>query len=78
MTVEDLAERVGVASGTVRRLEQGDPTVAIGIAFEAAVIVGVTLFDGDPSRRRLEAERVADRLALLPSAVRQRGSTHDF
>jgi len=78
MTVGDLAERVGVAEGTIRRLEQGDPNVALGIAFEAAVIAGVALFEEDEGRRRIEAERVADRLAVLPASVRRRASNHAF
>jgi transcriptional regulator with XRE-family HTH domain len=69
-TVEELAERVGVAHVTISKVERGDLTVALGTALEAAVIVGVVLFDSDPSRRAIEAGRVADRLALLPKAVR--------
>ncbi len=70
MTVAELAERVGVSVPTIRKVESGDPTVAIGTAFEAATIVGVVLFDGDPTRRVLEAGRVRDQLALLPQLVR--------
>ena len=48
--------------------------VAAAVTFlaspEAAAITGVTLFDPDPRRRSLEADRVADRLALLPRLVR--------
>lgn len=69
-TLQELAERVGVTPVTMRKVERGDPTVRLGIALEAAVLTGVPLFDEDPSRRRLEAARVADRLALLPKAVR--------
>ena len=75
-TVQELAERVGVTQVTVRKVERGDPTVRLGTAFEAAVLVGVPLYD-DPQRRALEVERVASRLAVLPAAVRRRVSLDD-
>ena len=76
-TVKDLAERVGVTEVTLRKVERGDPSVALGTAFEAATLVGVALFHEDPERRALEAGRVADRLALLPSAIRPRATIDD-
>jgi transcriptional regulator with XRE-family HTH domain len=69
-TLAELAARVGASVPTIRKVERGDPTVAIGVAFEAAAVLGVPLFDEDPARRRLEAARVRDRLAVLPQAVR--------
>jgi transcriptional regulator with XRE-family HTH domain len=77
-TVKDLAERVGVGEVTIRKVERGDPSVALGTALEAAVLVGVPLFGPDPERRALESERVASRLALLPSAVRPKPVDDDF
>lgn len=70
-TVAELAERVGVTETTMLKVEHGDPGVRLGIAFEAAALVGVPLFDEDPSRRALEAERVQDRLAVLPQKTRR-------
>ena len=67
----DLAERVGVSPTTIRKVEHGDPTVALGTAFEAATLVGVPLFHTERSRRALEAEYVAARLAVLPAAGRR-------
>ena len=69
-TVEQLAERVGVTHTTIRKVERGDLTVALGTAFEAAAVLGVTLFHEDEARRSLEAGRIADRLSVLPKAVR--------
>jgi transcriptional regulator with XRE-family HTH domain len=69
-TVAELAERVGVSHVTISKVERGDLTVGLGVAFEAAWVVGVPLFHEDPSRRALERERVADRLAVLPQVVR--------
>lgn len=55
----------------MRKIEQGDPNVGLGAAFEAAALTGVPLFDEDPSRLALEAARTADRLSVLPQAVRK-------
>jgi transcriptional regulator with XRE-family HTH domain len=70
-TVAELAERVGVSEATMLKVEHGDPGVRLGIALEAAALVGVPLFDEDGPRRALEAARIDDRLALLPQRVRQ-------
>jgi transcriptional regulator with XRE-family HTH domain len=70
-TLQELAERVGVTHVTMRKVERGDLTVGLGVAFEAAAIVGVPLFHEDRSRRALEADRVDDRLAVLPALVRK-------
>jgi transcriptional regulator with XRE-family HTH domain len=70
-TVEELADRVGVTHVTMRKVERGDLTVGLGVAFEAAAVVGVALFHEDSSHRSLEAGRVDDRLAVLPQLVRR-------
>ena len=70
-TVAELAERVGVSERTMRNIERGDPSVGLGITFEAAVLAGVDLFGPDPTRRRTEAARVQDRLAVLPTSIRR-------
>jgi transcriptional regulator with XRE-family HTH domain len=77
-TVEELAERVGVTHVTMRKVERGDLTVGLGVAFEAAAVLGVPLFHEDPARRTLEAGRVDDRLAVLPALVRKPTEVHDF
>ena len=77
-TIAELAERVGVSVVTIRKVERGDPTVALGTAFEAAALVGVALFHDDPQRRALDAEMAQSRLAVLPAAVRPRRVDDDF
>ena len=77
-TLADLAERVGVSTVTMRKVERGDPSVALGTAFEAAALVGVALFDEDPARRGLEGEVVRSRLAVLPATVRGAHVDDDF
>jgi transcriptional regulator with XRE-family HTH domain len=78
LTVSQFAERIGVSRVTVQKIERGDPTVALGTAFEAAVLLGVTLFHPDPDRRRLEAARLDDMLSLLPASVRVTQRDDDF
>ncbi|OKO83570.1 XRE family transcriptional regulator [Bradyrhizobium sp. NAS96.2] len=70
MTVATLAERAGVSRGLVQRIEAGDPGCAIGSVFEAAVIVGVQLFDAGPATMSREVETHRQKLALLPKAIR--------
>jgi hypothetical protein len=61
----------------MRKVERGDPTVGLGVAFEAATVTGVPLFHEDRSRRLLEAGRVEDRLAVLPQLVRRSSEVDD-
>ena len=74
----ELAERVGVSPTTIRKVERGDPTVALGTAFEAAALVGVALFHDERSRRAVEADYVAARLAVLPAMIRREPIDDDF
>lgn len=78
MTVEELAERVGVSAPTVRQIERGGPTVGAGVMFEAAVILGVPLFDEQPAAVGREARRVSTELALLPKRARKPAVNNDF
>ena len=78
MTINELAERASVAPNTIRKVEHGDPTVSLGVAFEIASLVGVPLFDESPARRRLERRLVDERLAVLPERVRPLEIDDDF
>ena len=71
---QELAERAGIARATLQKIEKGDPGCAIGLVFEVATLVGVRLFDADMPALARRHERLDDKLALLPKAVR-RGST---
>jgi DNA-binding XRE family transcriptional regulator len=75
-----LGERVGVSGPTITSLEKGSPAVAIGIAFEAATLLGIRLFGVEgPELSRL-ARQGRETLALLPSRVvaRQEPVDDDF
>jgi transcriptional regulator with XRE-family HTH domain len=71
-TIRELAERGGISANTLRRVENGDPTVSLGVAFDLATLVGVPLFYEDPGRLAVEAARSSERAQLLPSRVRRR------
>ncbi len=79
-TAGELAARANISAVTLRKVERGDPTVALGTALEVAVLVGVPLFGADPSELGRIAAREHDRLALLPERVRvgQREPDDDF
>lgn len=77
-TMEELAERVGIGVVTMRKIEQGDPSVGLGLTFEAASLTGVALFHEEASRFSLERARVEDRLALLPRRIRKLPVDDDF
>lgn len=69
-TAKDFAERVGVSVPTLRKVESGDPSVALGTYLEAAVLAGVPLFNVDAREMASVADRARTRLALLPDRVR--------
>ncbi|MCZ2818011.1 helix-turn-helix domain-containing protein [Modestobacter sp. VKM Ac-2984] len=73
----ELAERVGVALGTIRAVEKGAPSVTFGVAVEAATVLGIDLLGGPAAA----ATRAADNrrtLALLPQRVRAQAVDDDF
>jgi transcriptional regulator with XRE-family HTH domain len=71
-SAQELADRIGITRVTLSKIERGDPSVGLGVAFEAATLVGVPLFQEDPDRLRTDAARARDRLALLPQRIRAR------
>ncbi len=70
ITVADVAERAGVSRGLVHRIEKGEMGSSVGAAFEVAAIVGLRLFEAEPTTltRHLSMER--GKLALLPKSAR--------
>jgi transcriptional regulator with XRE-family HTH domain len=77
-TVRDLAERAGISPPTLLKVEHGDPTVALGTAFDLAVLTGVPLFFDDRSRLATEAVRQQERTALLAQRVRPSFEEPDY
>lgn len=68
MSQEELAQRLGVSRVTVRAIENGSASVAVGTVFEAAVTVGIPLLAED-SR---DLERVATSIAAITSVLPER------
>jgi transcriptional regulator with XRE-family HTH domain len=69
-TAEDLAQRAGISRSTLHAVERGAPTVAIGVVFEVAALLGMDLLGASPRELPALVERGRDRLALLPASVR--------
>ena len=68
-TEQDLAARAGISRGTLQKIEKGDPGCALGLVFEAAVLVGMELFEEGPPFSSLAAQTRAH-LTLLPRRIR--------
>lgn len=66
-----LAERAGISRATLQKIENGDMSCAIGLYFEVATIVGITLFEQDPSSLIKTIEQVKDKIALLPKRIKK-------
>ncbi|MEZ5380185.1 MAG: helix-turn-helix transcriptional regulator [Microthrixaceae bacterium] len=75
-TAADVAERAGISAPTLRRVERGDPGVAIGIVFEVASVLGVPLFGASGRELAELAARGERELALLPARIDE--PTSDF
>ncbi len=71
-TAANLAQRAGMSVVTLRKIERGDLSVAIGSVFEVATLLGVPLFTPDRRELRWALTHTEQRLALIPSRVRAR------
>ena len=80
LTAQDVADRAGITRYTLRKIENSDLTCEIGLVFEVATIVGVTLFDAEKSTITMHTKHVDDKLALLPKSTHKprRGVEDDF
>jgi len=70
-TVRELAERAGISTSTLLKIERGNPTVGLGVTFDVATLVGVPLFYEDRARLATETLHSRERAALLPQRVRR-------
>ncbi|MEG9862724.1 MAG: helix-turn-helix transcriptional regulator [Parvularculales bacterium] len=77
VTAQDLSERAGISRGLLRRIENGDPGCGIGVVFEVATLLGVTLFRPSHSDLRLMNKMLDEKLTLLPSRIRPRAAALD-
>lgn len=72
LTVAELAERAGVSRGLVHRIEQGEMSSSIGVAFELAAVLGLQLFDADLTALTQHLSTERSKLALLPHSARKK------
>lgn len=72
ITVEELCSRVGISKPTMIKILKGDPSVSIGLYFETAWVLGVTLFEPDENQFAIKRKTTAKVEALLPSRVRRK------
>ena len=73
----ELAERCNTTRATVRKVEQGNPSTAIGLYFEAASLLGIPLIAEDSGKLSELQHRVNLELSVLPQRVRK-GSEEVF
>lgn len=71
ITTRDMAIRAGVSRSLLQRIEEGDPSCAIGAVFEVATIAGVSLFEAEPDRLRTYRTALSEKLSLLPKYARK-------
>lgn len=76
-SAQELGERIGVSRALIERIEHGDPRCGIGSAFEAATIVGISLFSAEPGRLGGHIAEQDAKLRLLPKAARKKRSIVD-
>lgn len=67
----ELAERCGATRATVRKVERGNPTTAIGLYFEIANLLGIPLLAEDDGGLTEIQRRVNLELSILPQRVRK-------
>ncbi len=68
-TAQEIAERAGTTRVTLRRIERGDPNVAIGLYFEVASVLSVPLFGAERKELSELVARGERELALLPARI---------
>ena len=69
-SAQDLSDRAGISRTTLRKIEKGDMKCEIGIIFEVATLVGISLFDLDSNALDSLTSYTKDKISLLPKSVR--------
>jgi len=73
----NLAERAGITRETLQRIEAGDMKSSIGLVFEVATIVGVSLFEEDKQQISNNIELIQTKIELLPKRIRSQKKVVD-
>ena len=77
MSREELAERAGISTDTLREIEKGGMTVAVGLVFEVAALVGVCLFEPEKRILALQIELAQCKLCLISKDIKNDGEVDD-
>lgn len=73
----NLAERAGITRETLQRIENGDMRTSIGLVFEVAAIIGVSLFTEDKQLFSNNLELIQSKIELLPQRIRMQKKVVD-
>lgn len=71
-TEKNLADRAGISRATLQKIENGEMSCAVGLVFEVATLVGVTLFEPESVQLSKHIEHTLDKIALLPQRIKTR------
>jgi transcriptional regulator with XRE-family HTH domain len=74
LRLDDLSKRAGISVATLKRLEKGDPTLAIGRFLEVLTALSPSLLDGVV--RAVRADATGD--ALRRKAMGERSRRDEF
>lgn len=74
---QNLADRAGISRATLQKIEAGEMSPSIGLVFEVAALVGVTLFEQDHKGLATMTDLTQSKIALLPKRVRNKRNAVD-
>ena len=74
---QNLADRAGLSRATLQKIEAGEMSPSIGLVFEVASLVGVTLFEQDNQNIATSIELTQSKIALLPKRIKTRTKAVD-
>jgi transcriptional regulator with XRE-family HTH domain len=73
----NLAERAGVSRATLQKIETGEMSPSIGLVFEVATLVGVTLFEQNNQSLATRLDLTQSKIALLPKRIQTKKKAVD-
>lgn len=74
---QNLAARAGISRATLQKIEAGEMSPSIGLVFEVAALVGVSLFEQDSRELTTSIELTQSKIALLPKRIQTRTKAVD-
>jgi len=74
---QNLADRAGISRATLQKIEAGEMSPSIGLVFEVAALVGVTLFEQDNQSLATRLDLTQSKIALLPKRIQNRKKAVD-